>query len=425
MATVAEYFAAELQAAGVERVYGLPGGENVEILEALRRRGIDFILVKNESSACFMAATDARLRGKPGVALTTLGPGAANAAAGLAHAHLDRAPMLLITATTDPALLGRHTHQVLDLSAFFGPICKLSAELSASNAQETIGRALSLAQAGRPGPVHLSLHNRIALQDVELRSEPVKTASAPQVDIDREAVPALLSDKRRPLIVIGLGLEPSAPYAAIRDLAERLSAPVIDTPKSKGALTADHPLFAGTIGLTRADPVYDLLDEADCIIAIGFDVVELVKPWDYTTPLVWIASWENRDPPIASLCEAVGCIDDIIAALGAVTCRAAKSWGAARVRRFREKQSRILVPAPSARRVLPQTFLASLREHTPDDVTVTTDVGSHKILHGAGVAGAFAKSLLRLQRPIRHGLRALQRYCRGRGHGRAGHLHYG
>lgn len=379
MATVAEYLAAQLIDAGVERVYGLPGGENVEILEAIRQRGIDFVLVKNESSACFMAATEARLGGKIGVALTTLGPGAANAAAGLAHAQLDRAPVLLITATTDPDLIGRHTHQVLELSAIFAPICKLSAELSASNAIQTVQRTLSLAKAGRPGPVHLSLHNRIARQEAELSVEPPAAIPAPHHDIELDAIRALLSDKRKPIIVAGLGLEPGAPYAAIRDLAESLHAPIIDTPKSKGALTADHPLFAGTIGLTRADPVYELLDEADCIVAIGFDVVELVKPWDYNTPLVWIATWENSDPKIGSDWEAVGPIKDILNSLGDLSCPLAETWGAERVRRFRDRQSRISLPTPSAKRILPQTFLASLREHTPDDIVVTTDVGSHKI----------------------------------------------
>ncbi len=379
MATVADFFAAQLKVVGVERVYGLPGGENVEILDAIRRRGIDFVLVKNESSACFMAATEARLGGKIGVALTTLGPGAANAAAGLAHAHLDRAPVLLITATTDPDLIGRHTHQVLDLAAFFQPICKLSAELSAANAARTIRCALSVANAGRPGPVHISLHNRIARQEAELAGEPSKATPAPHGNIDISAIRALLADKRKPIIAVGLGLEPGAPYDAIRGLAERLGAPLIDTPKSKGALSADHPLFAGTVGLTRVDPVYELLNEADCIVAIGFDVVELVKPWDYETPLVWIASWENNDPQIACAWAAVGPIDDILNALRDVSCRAYETWGAARVRQFRDSQSQVNLPAPNAKRILPQTFLASLRDQTPGDILVTTDVGSHKI----------------------------------------------
>ena len=175
MTTVAEYLAGELWKTGVRHVYGLPGGENVEILEALRRQGIEFVLVKNESSACFMAATNARLTGAPGVALTTLGPGATNATAGFAHAWLDRAPILLITAVSDPLLIGRHTHQVLDLEALFRPISKFTAELTSANAVESVQHALAKCKEGRPGPVHLSIHNRIALQPVKSGS---KTARA-------------------------------------------------------------------------------------------------------------------------------------------------------------------------------------------------------------------------------------------------------
>ena len=115
MITVADVLAQTLQAAGVDTVFGLPGGENVAVLDALRRYHIRFVLVRNESSAVFMADATARLTGKPGVCLTTLGPGAANAVAGVAHAYLDRAPVLIVTAQTPNHLLPDHTHQVLDL----------------------------------------------------------------------------------------------------------------------------------------------------------------------------------------------------------------------------------------------------------------------------------------------------------------------
>ena len=380
MTTVAEYFAEQLSAAGVQRVYGLPGGENVEILDAIRRRGIDFLLVKNESSACFMAATDARLTGTIGVALTTLGPGAANAYAGLAHAYLDRAPILLITAANDPDVIGKHTHQVLDLKAMFRPVCKLTVELSVENAADAIPRALSLAKANRPGPVHISIHNRIAAQAIEAvnPAQPQRNPGAVTAS-DIRAARRLFADKQRPIIVSGLGLEPNQPYRQIRLLAESLNAPVIDTPKCKGALPADHPLFAGTIGLTRDDPVYDLLDEADCVVAIGFDVVELVKPWDYEKPLIWIADWSNNDPQIACELELVGAVGEILDALREAKAKALSDWGAERVRRFRQRLSQRQLPTPSAGRILPQTFLTSLRENTPDDIILTTDVGSHKI----------------------------------------------
>ncbi len=380
MVTVAEYFAEELSAAGVERVYGLPGGENVEILEAIRKRGIEFVLVKSESSACFMAAAEARITGNISVALTTLGPGAANAAAGLAHAYLDRAPALLITAADDPQLRGRHSHQVIDLAAMFRPICKSTLELTPQNAARSIHDSIYAAQSNRPGPVHLSIHNNVAGQNIpEDATSAGAVADSPRRPMRLGAFQDLLAKKRKPLIVLGLGLEPARPYSQVRKLAESLRAPVIDTAKSKGALSSTHPLFAGTIGLTRDDPVYELLAEADCIIAIGFDVVELVKPWEMASPLIWIANWENQDPRIPSALELVGPVDRTLNRLAEVKGATAADWGEKRVSAFRAAQTAIALPAPQSNRILPQIFLASLRENSPDDIILTTDVGSHKI----------------------------------------------
>ena len=379
MPSIAECLAQQLVEAGVRRVYGLPGGENVEALDALWRRGIEFVLVANESSACFMAATEARLTGSIGVALTTLGPGATNACAGLAHAHLDRAPIVLITAASDPDLRDRHSHQVLDLQALFAPICKYSAELAPANANARIKLALRLTRMGRPGPVHLSLPNSLASAPcAEATDSALPVNPAPQ-NPPLPEMRALFADKRKPIIVVGLGLEPGRPYAQIRRLAESLGAPVIDTPKSKGALSAAHPLFAGTIGLTSYDPAYELLDEADCIIALGFDVVEMVKPWDYQTPLLWIADWHNDDPQIACAVEAVGDIGEVLESLGTLAAAAAEDWGAARIRRFRQRLAARRSPGAAAGRISPQAFLVALRQHTPADIILTTDVGSHKI----------------------------------------------
>ncbi len=380
MTTIAEYLAKQLSIAGIRTVYGLPGGENVEILEAIRRQGIDFALVRNESSACFMAAASARLTGIPGVAITTLGPGATNAYAGFAHAYLDRAPVLLITAASDPGLAGRHSHQALDLEAIFRPISKFTAEITGDKAAETIQDALYSVTAGRPGPAHLSIHNDVALQAVGESPTPrVELLSSSPAKYDLKRFAKFFEDKNRPVIVVGLGLEPEGPYAQLRHLAEKLGAPLIDSPKSKGALSADHPLFAGTLGLTVSDPAYQILNEADCIIAVGFDVVELVKPWDQPQPLMWVANWENEDPRIACAIEIVGPVADALEALARVDLHKRKHWGAERVKTFRREQAHSVMPSPQSQRVLPQAFLAALREGTPDDVIITSDVGSHKI----------------------------------------------
>jgi acetolactate synthase-1/2/3 large subunit len=184
------------------------------------------------------------------------------------------------------------------------------------------------------------------------------------------------------VIVAGVGLEPEQPYAALCELAESTGAPVIVTPKAKGALPADHPLAAGVIGLTRSDPAYELLDEADAIIAVGLDVVELVKPWQQPQPLVWLAPWPNVEPRLAAVAELVGPLAANLRQLADSAINADPSWGAMRVARLHQALSARPLPAAAAGRLRPQQVLQSLRQFAPRDLLVATDVGSHKILAG-------------------------------------------
>lgn len=381
MTTVAQLLAETVYDRGVRTIFGLPGGEVVELLEAFRQRGIEFVLVKNESTAVYMADVTARLTGTIGVVLTTLGPGATNAYVGVAHAFLDRAPVLILTAQTDPQRLGRHTHQVLDLQACFRPITKFTAELETETAVATIQFALSQLTNGRPGPVHLGICSRVATSLIQTSLNSEQPVQPVDLAPHKRAINELLSVAVRPVIVIGVGLEPERPYAEIQALSEILNALVIDTPKSKGALPAAQPLFAGTIGLTMNDPAYEILDEADCIIAIGFDVVELVKPWSHAAPLIWIAPWQNHDPHIAAEYEYVGRLTPLLASLAErnVSRPVDEAWGAKRVANFRAGQAQKPALQPAAGCIFPQDVLQIIREHTADDVVITTDVGAHKI----------------------------------------------
>ncbi len=378
MPALSELIAQKLSEAKVDVVFGLPGGENVEVLDALRKRGMDFVLVRNESSAVFMADTHARLTGGIGVALTTLGPGATNVYAGIAHAFLDRAPVLLLTAQSDPKLVGAHTHQVMDLQAIFQPVTKFTSTLAPESANATLDYALALLRSGRPGPVHLSVPAVLANQQVDFisPSTPLTAVRAMNEKQIRKAK-EILSSSRRPVIVAGLGLEPDRPYSQLRALAEKFHAPVIDLPKSKGALPADHPLFAGTLGLTMNDPAYEILDASDCIIAIGFDVVELVRPWKQPQPLIWVSNWENHDPRIDSACELVGDLHTLLDALLDSSVRVDEAWGDPSTSLDDHSLRSGRRPAPN--RIFPADVLDSIRQHTPSEVIVTTDVGSHKI----------------------------------------------
>lgn len=379
--TVAEVVAAKLHAAGVRRVFGLPGGETVELLDALRRVGIDFVLVANESSALFMADAQIRLEGGVGVCLTTLGPGATNAVMGCAHAYLDRAPILLITAQKPAALLPDYTHQVLDLHALFCPITKATWRIHPANTDAVLSAALDLAVTGRPGPVHLQLSNEDAGQPYPPGddSTPTDIPTPPPFDptiVDQAR--ALLRQARRPLILAGLGLEPQRPYTELRALAESLAAPVVVTPKAKGALPDGHALAGGVIGLTHTDPAYALVDEADCIVAVGFDVVELVKPWATPAPLIWLAPWTNHDPVLPAVVELVGDTAAYLRALARDDYDSDPAWGATRVARYRADLAKPL-PSPAPGRLLPQQVLSTLRAGLPRHAIMVVDVGSHKI----------------------------------------------
>ncbi|MFQ5924071.1 MAG: thiamine pyrophosphate-binding protein [Anaerolineales bacterium] len=384
MSTVADVLISEFAKAGIDNIFGLPGGETVEVLDSIRRSELDFTLVHRESSAAFMASATARLTGRPSACLTTLGPGATSAATGVTHAFLDRAPVIVITAQTPERMLPDHTHQVLDLEALFGPITKGSFQIQADGAREIVADAITLATTGRPGPVHLRISNEVAKRHAAQETATGRSAaaaasseSAPN-DLLQVAV-QILANSKRPILLVGLGLEPESPYEELLHLAEVLRAPAIVTPKAKGAIPDDHPLSPGTIGLTRIDPVYEVLDQADCLVAVGFDVVELVKPWEHKAPLIWLAPWANRDPELPAAAELVGPMGPALRHLAAADADADEHWGENIVAAHREKYPPLQFEAASEL-LAPQAVLRVLRDHIDRDALITTDVGSHKIL---------------------------------------------
>ena len=388
MTTVAETIARSLYDAGVRIVFGMPGGEVAAVLEALRRCGIRFELMHHEESAVFAADAWARATGSPGCVLTTLGPGALNAVAGIGHAWLDRAPVVLITAQKPDALLPAYTHQVVDLQAIFAPITKRTLKVTPQNAAAQLPPTIALTMQGRPGPVHLQISNEESEMQALDASSPHqgKAASAersPRPDLVARAR-RVVAKASRPVILAGLGLEPEAPYGALQALAEAANAPVIVSPKGKGALRDDHPLSAGVIGLTRTDPVYEILDEADCIIAVGFDVVELVKPWSAAggtanVPLIWIANWPNQDPVLPAAVEMTGAMEATLLQLADSDFASAADWGAAKVRQFHVQRAATPELEPRRGHLLPHQLLDSMRRQLPEDALLAVDVGSHKI----------------------------------------------
>ena len=387
MATVAEVLARALNGAGIPRLFGLPGGETSQALDAFRREGLPFVLARHEAAAAFMAAATARLTRSVGACLTTLGPGAANVVVGLAHAYLDRSPVILVTGQMADRLRPGHTHQFLDLQALYAPISKASLQLTPANVQQKVAHALVLARQGRPGPVHLQLTNEDAVRPAEPEGPGAGRQTVLAQEAALNAAMEVLGRARRPVLICGLGLEPEGPYREVLSLAEALHSPVITTPKAKGALPAAHPLSAGVIGLTQTDPAYAVLQEADCVLAVGFDPVELVRPWGHPAPLLWIAPWENADPALPAAAEIVGELAPALIRLMDARPAAEARWGEARVARHLADLSShriqsVSEPAIASHRgrMSPQQVLTTLREVLPEETHVSVDVGSHKIL---------------------------------------------
>ncbi len=384
--TIADAIASALRDHGAEVVFGLPGGESVHLVAALERAGIRFVLTRHEAHAAWMADGYSRIRGGIGVCLSTLGPGAVNLAAGLAHCYLDRAPVLAMASQLKPELMAHHSHQRLDLSRLFEPVTKSRRTVHpGDDVADLVHQAVRLAQSGRRGPVYLEIPASVTEEPVvsgpaAMQEDGPTSPHVPQ-DVLRQ-VAARLRRARRPAIVVGLGMEPSAPYEPLRRLVESLRAPVVVTPKAKGAIPEDHPLYAGVLGLERREPSAELLRRADLILAVGFDPVELVLPWDFQAPLVFAAEFANEDPRLAAEMELIG---DLGATLEFLADEAYgdAAWPPEELAAARPAWPVLLHQEEAKNQKLwPSQLVQAVREVLPDDGVATCDVGSHKLLIG-------------------------------------------
>ncbi|MBF8287407.1 MAG: hypothetical protein HW381_515, partial [Candidatus Rokubacteria bacterium] len=301
MPTVAEILIDGLRRAGVQRIFGVPGGgSNLELLEAARAQGLPFVLCHQESAACIMAAVTGELGGAPGAVLSTLGPGVSASATGLAHAFLDRSPLIYLSDRHPGATLGFATHQAFDHAAVLGPVVKASLAVTAESAGHWIAHAAQLAMKEPRGPVHLDLPADVAGRPAVPFATMATPAPLPQpaaADLDHAA--AMIRQAKRPVVLVGLQCRP-ADAKWLRAFAEALPAPVLTTYKAKGALPDPHPLAMGVFtGGALEEPV---VGRADLIIAFGLDTVELIpRRWSYTAPVLSLVRGPSGAPSLAAV----------------------------------------------------------------------------------------------------------------------------
>jgi acetolactate synthase-1/2/3 large subunit len=306
--TVAEVIVRRLLEARVPAIFGMPGGgSNLDLIDAAGRAGLPFVLTATETGAALAALAQAEISGRPGACMTTLGPGVASAVNGVACAHLDRAPLLVLT-DSHPASADGFEHQRLDHHALVSSVTKWSATVSADNADEVVREAIDRTMSGQPGPVHLDLPSDVAGVDAceSARRSPAgisETADDPlsaRPDLER-----LVTRARRPLLLIGLGARHVVDAAAIRGLCATHGVPAMVTYKAKGVVADSDPHFAGVF--TNAAIEQSVLEQADLFIGVGLDPVELIpRPWTHAHAVVNCAPWRVDDRHVPFAAQIVG-----------------------------------------------------------------------------------------------------------------------
>ena len=268
-----------LENEGVEIIYGVPGEENLDFLEAMRKSNIKLILTRHEQGAAFMAATYGRLTGKPGVCLSTLGPGATNFVTAAAYAQLGGFPLIMITGQKPIKHSKQGQFQIIDVVSMMKPITKYAKQIvNVDMIPSMVRESFRLATEERPGAALLELPEDIAAELVEESTAPVFTVSRRRyAHADREILDIaakMIKEAKHPLLMVGAGANRARIWGALSDFVERTGIPYANTQMGKGVICGHDDKFLGTAALSDGDYVHCAIDRADLIINIGHDVVE-------------------------------------------------------------------------------------------------------------------------------------------------------
>lgn len=278
--TVARMLVKCLEAEGVKYIFGIPGEENLEVMEALKDSGIQFITVRHEQGAAFMADIYGRLTRKAGVCMSTLGPGATNLITGVADANSDGAPLIAITGQVGTERMHITSHQFLDLVELFKPITKRSKQIvRPDTVNEIVRLAFKYAESEKPGACHIDLPCNIAAMEIPEGPSTVPLKKGHQshevASLDTiEMAAGMIYQAQNPVILVGHSAVRNMVGEAVTSFATQLKIPVVHTMMAKGIIPFDNPYCMWSIGIPQNDYQNKILDDADLIIAIGYDIVE-------------------------------------------------------------------------------------------------------------------------------------------------------
>jgi acetolactate synthase-1/2/3 large subunit len=372
-----------LENEGVNYIFGLPGEENIDIMDALLDSKIRFILTRHEQGAAFMADVYGRLSGKVGVCLSTLGPGATNLITGIADANMDRAPVVAITGQASLDRMHKESHQYIDIVGIFHHITKWNTQIKKPEIiPEAVRKAFKVAETEKPGATHIDFPEDIAASEVDENPLFVQFPFRPEPlagQVERAA--RVISEARYPLILAGNGVIRERASEALRSFAEKINIPVAHTFMGKGALSDSHDLSLFTVGLQAGDYISSGLAKSDVVITVGYDLVEY-------SPKMWNP---NRDKKIvhidmspaeveAHYIVSVGVVGDIAISLKEIADRASPN----EANYSKDLREQILRESEAYKNdrsfpLKPQRVLSDLRDIMGEDDIVVSDVGAHKL----------------------------------------------
>ena len=374
-----------LEAEGVEYVFGVPGEENLDLLESLRRSSITFVVTRHEQAAGFMAATWGRLTGNPGVCLATLGPGATNLTTAISYAFLGGMPVVCITGQKPIKKSKQGRFQILDVVRMMEPIAKLSKQIvDSNNLPHLVREAFRIATQGKPGPVHLELPEDIAREKVDrlpFTVTEVQPAVASRTALQGAA--DMLMSASRPLVCIAAGANRSKSFGPLQELIDGTGLYFVTTQMGKGAIDERHPRFLGTTALSSGDYTHDALDAADVVLMIGHDLSE--KPPFFM---------ERGGKKVIHMSEDAAGMDDVyfpqLEVLGCTATNAKalnelvqpmERWESQLFEKVRAQwKTHVLEDVtPETFPLVPQRVVRELRDALPSDAIVSLDNGMYKI----------------------------------------------
>jgi acetolactate synthase-1/2/3 large subunit len=389
-----------LEAEGVEYIFGIPGEENLDLLESLRNSSIKLILTRHEQGAGFMAATYGRLTGKVGVCLSTLGPGATNLVTPAAYAQLGAMPMLMITGQKPIKSSKQGRFQVIDVVDMMRPITKYTTQVvSGDRIPSVVREAFRLALEERPGAVHIELPEDIA--DENTNTPVLKPSIARRPIAEYKAISHavdMIENAKSPVLLIGAGANRKLTAKMLQQFVDKTGIPYITTQMGKGVLDENGKLFMGNTALSSGDFVHRVIERADLIINVGHDVVE--KPpffmEDDNQKVIHINfDSASVDPVYFPQLEVIG---DIANSIWQIKEKITPqdSW---KLEFYRDVHDAYVAHRSASEDddrfpILPERFVREIRKAMPKDGIVTLDNGVYKIWFARNYPAFYPNTLL-------------------------------